>query len=80
YQSNPAIENTKYNTLYNIGITTSSNYLSGGTIEINETKLRQALEEDPDAVTKLISFSNGKEKDTLVIDGVTKEVDTRGFV
>ncbi len=80
YQSNPAVTNDKYNTLYSVGITTSSNYLSGGTLEINESKLRQALEEDPDAVTKLFSFSSGKEKDTMVINGVTKEVDTRGFV
>lgn len=80
YQSNPAVTNTKFNTLYNIGITTSKEYLSGGTLEINEDKLRAALMEDPDSVTKLFSFSDGKEKDTVVVNGVTKEVDTRGFL
>ncbi|MCP1143753.1 flagellar filament capping protein FliD [Lysinibacillus endophyticus] len=79
YQSNPAVDNVKYNTLYSIGITTSSNYNSGGTLQIDETKLRQALEEDPDAVSKLLSYPSGKEKDTMVINGVTKEVDTRGL-
>lgn len=80
YQSNPAVTNTKFNTLYNVGITTSKDYLLGGTLEIDEDKLRAALEGDPDSVTKLFSFSDGKEKETVVVDGVTKEVDTRGFL
>ncbi|PYF07629.1 flagellar hook-associated protein 2 [Ureibacillus chungkukjangi] len=80
YQSNPAITNTKFNTLYNVGITTSKDYLSGGTLEIDEDKLRAALQEDSDSVTKLFSFSDGKEKDTVIVNGVTKEVDTRGFL
>ncbi|WP_404427570.1 flagellar filament capping protein FliD [Ureibacillus chungkukjangi] len=80
YQSNPSISNSKFNTLYNVGITTSKNYNSGGTLEIDENKLRKALEEDPDSVTKLFTFSEGKEKDTVVVDGVSKEVDTRGFL
>jgi len=80
YQSNPAVTNMKYNTLYNIGISTSTNYLSGGTLEIDEDKLKAALMEDPDSVTKLLTFSNGKEKDMVVVNGVTKEVDTRGFM
>ena len=80
YQSNPAVTNTKYNTLYSIGITTSSDYTSGGTLEIDEDKLRAALEADPDSVTKVLTFSNGKEKDTVEVNGVTKEADTRGFL
>jgi len=80
YESNPAVTNTKFNTLYNIGISTSSNYLSGGTLEIDEDKLRKALEEDPDAVTKMLNNISGKEKDTVIEDGVTKTIDTRGFL
>ncbi len=80
YESNPAVSNTKFNTLFSIGITTSSNYNDGGTLEIDENKLRKALEEDPDAVTTLFTNSSGKEKDKILIDGVEKEVDTRGFL
>ncbi|MFY0520160.1 flagellar filament capping protein FliD [Lysinibacillus sp. UGB7] len=75
YQSNPGID-SKYNTLFSIGITTSKNYNDGGTLEIDETKLRKALEEDPDAVEKLFKNSEGKKED--VVDG--KTVDTRGYL
>jgi flagellar hook-associated protein 2 len=75
YQSNPAID-SKYNTLFSIGITTTKNYNDGGTLEIDETKLRKVLEEDPDAVEKLFKNSEGKKED--VVDG--KTVDTRGYV
>ncbi|MDI7742928.1 flagellar filament capping protein FliD [Lysinibacillus fusiformis] len=80
YQSNPAVANPKFNTLYNIGITTSKNYLSGGTLEIDEDKLRAALQEDPDSVSTLFRNTAGKEKDTILVDGVAKEADTRGFM
>jgi len=79
YQSNPAISNTKYNTLYSIGINTSKNYLSGGTLEIDESKLRAALEEDPDAVVQLLTM-NGDEKAKVTVNEETKTVDTRGFL
>ncbi|KAB0442218.1 flagellar filament capping protein FliD [Lysinibacillus fusiformis] len=75
YQSNPGID-SKYNTLFSIGITTTKNYNDGGTLEIDETKLRKALEEDPDAVEKLFKNSEGKKED--VVDG--KTVDTRGYL
>ncbi len=75
YQSNPGID-SKYNTLFSIGITTSKNYNDGGTLEIDETKLRKVLEEDPDAVEKLFKNSEGKKDD--VVDG--KTVDTRGYL
>ncbi|WP_374963799.1 flagellar filament capping protein FliD [Lysinibacillus sp. RS5] len=79
YESNPAVENSEYNTLFKIGITTSRSYNDGGTLEINEDKLRKALEDDPDAVTALFT-NRGNEKDTVVVDGVEKTVDTRGFL
>ncbi|MFJ8517772.1 flagellar filament capping protein FliD [Lysinibacillus xylanilyticus] len=74
-QSNPGID-SKYNSLFSIGITTSKNYNDGGTLEIDETKLRKVLEEDPDAVEKLFKNSEGKKDD--VVDG--KTVDTRGYL
>ncbi|MDM5351404.1 flagellar filament capping protein FliD [Lysinibacillus sphaericus] len=75
YQSNPGID-SKYNSLFSIGITTSKNYNDGGTLEIDEAKLRKVLEEDPDAVEKLFKNSEGKKDD--VVDG--KTVDTRGYL
>lgn len=39
--------------LSNIGITTTANYLDGGKLQLNEDKLREALETDPEAVEKL---------------------------
>lgn len=80
YQSNPGLSNSKYNTLFSIGITTSKNYNEGGTLEINETKLRAVLEEDPDAVTALFRNAAGKEKDEIIVNNETKVVDTRGYL
>lgn len=76
YQSNPAISDSKYNTLFSIGITTSKSYNDGGTLEIDEDKLRKAIEENPDAVEKLFKNTEGKKDD--IIDGQT--VDTRGYL
>lgn len=51
YQS---VSNDKVNPLYNqlseLGIETSSNYLEGGKLIINETKLKAAIENDPESV------------------------------
>lgn len=79
YQSNPAVSNPKYNTLFNIGITTSKSYNDGGTLEIDQEKLRKALEDDPDAVTALFT-NKGSQKETITVDGVEKTADTRGFL
>lgn len=70
------MEDSKYKTLFSIGITTSKNYNEGGTLQIDEKKLREAIEADPDAVEKLFKNSDGKKAD--VVDG--KEVDTRGYL
>ncbi|MFK4997219.1 flagellar filament capping protein FliD [Bacillus sp. N9] len=43
--------------LASIGISTTANYLEGGKLEINETKLKAALEEDPTAVENLFRGS-----------------------
>lgn len=77
YESVPGLEDSKFKTLFSIGITTTKNYNDGGMLEINEDKLREALEEDPDAVAKLFRNDSGKEKD-VTEDG--KVVDTRGYL
>lgn len=42
-----------YNQLSSIGITTSPDYTQGGKLEIDEDKLRAAIENDPDSVENL---------------------------
>ncbi|MBB6453619.1 flagellar hook-associated protein 2 [Salirhabdus euzebyi] len=49
--------NDDFKHLSEIGITTTSNYLEGGKLQINESKLRQAMSDSPDAVQKLFSNS-----------------------
>ncbi|GEK59051.1 hypothetical protein CHL76_11195 [Marinococcus halophilus] len=46
-----------YNTLYSIGITTSSSYTDNGKLEIDEAKLRQAIEDDSEGVYQLFAAS-----------------------
>ncbi|MEC2077297.1 flagellar filament capping protein FliD [Metabacillus fastidiosus] len=48
----------KLRQLASIGITTTSNYLDGGKLQINENALKKAIEENPDSVEKLFN-SNG---------------------
>ncbi|WP_409252004.1 flagellar filament capping protein FliD [Bacillus sp. SCS-153A] len=45
--------NPLYNQLSSIGITTTSNYLEGGKLVINEAELKKAIEADPDSVENL---------------------------
>ena len=42
-----------------IGIATTSNYLDGGKLEIDEDKLRAAIKEDPNGIYEL--FMGGKD-------------------
>ncbi|WP_041267795.1 flagellar hook-associated protein 2 [Geobacillus genomosp. 3] len=44
-----------FSQLAQIGITTSSNYLDGGKLIIDETKLREKIQENPDAVYQLFN-------------------------
>lgn len=46
----------KYNSLASIGITTGD-YSEGGKLYVDETKLKVALEEDPDVISKLFGTS-----------------------
>lgn len=45
------------NQLYQIGLSTGRDFRAGGKIEIDETKLKTAIEEDPEAVYKLFTDS-----------------------
>ncbi|ETT87859.1 flagellar filament capping protein FliD [Viridibacillus sp. FSL R5-0477] len=63
--------NNVIDTMFKMGITTSSNFNDGGKLVIDETKLRKALEEDPDRVVKTLT-QNGSKTDS--------EGDTRGIV
>ncbi len=49
----------EFTSLTQIGITTSSRYLDGGILEIDEDKLRAAIRDNPDDVYKL--FANGSD-------------------
>lgn len=44
-----------FSQLAEIGITTSSNYLDGGKLMIDETKLRRKIQENPDAIYRLFN-------------------------
>lgn len=45
--------NGLFSQLSQIGITTTANYLDGGKLEINEAKLKEAIDQDPEAVENL---------------------------
>ncbi|WP_209121461.1 flagellar hook-associated protein 2 [Alkalihalobacillus sp. BA299] len=49
----------EFSHLTEIGIDTTSNYRDGGRLEIDETKLRQALEDDPNSVYQLFNNEGG---------------------
>jgi len=74
------LSDSSIDALSEIGITTSSKVSDGGTLEINETKLRAALEKDPDQVAKIFT-QMGKAEDTVIdpVTGQSKKVDSRGI-
>ncbi|WP_078429894.1 flagellar filament capping protein FliD [Alkalihalobacterium alkalinitrilicum] len=47
--------NTDFKQLASIGITTSNNYMDRGKLVVNEDKLRQAIEQDPEGVFQLFT-------------------------
>ncbi|MBE3568884.1 MAG: flagellar hook-associated protein 2 [Bacillales bacterium] len=50
---------TNYNQIAKIGITTSSNFLDGGKLIIDEAKLKQAIQNDPTSVENLFRGDGG---------------------
>jgi flagellar hook-associated protein 2 len=77
------IENQEVNPLFrqlsSIGITTSSNYLEGGKLTINEGKLKKAIEEDPSSVEKLFNSTGTTDSQQGIVnrlfDSVTETMD-----
>lgn len=59
--------NPNFKQLASIGITTSSNYLEGGKLTINETKLRKAIEDDPTSVEKLFNVEGSTDSQNGLI-------------
>lgn len=56
----------QYNLLSQIGITTTRNYLDGGRLEIDESKLRTALQDNPDEVYKLFAHNEDGAESGLI--------------
>jgi flagellar hook-associated protein 2 len=76
--------NPKYKQLTSIGITTSTNYLDGGKLIIDEAKLKAAIEEDPESVEKLFisSGTTNSEKGLMnrlydTIDSIMEKINER---
>lgn len=60
--------NANYNQLAEIGITTTKDYLQGGKLEIDETKLKEALAKNPEAVEAL--FIGGSDSTSISEQGI----------
>ena len=62
-----------------IGITTSTNYMDRGKLVINETKLKEAIEKNPDAVYSLFAATGSNEAQQGIaqrlVDSITKAMD-----
>ena len=72
-------EGNSFGSLAKIGISTTKNYLEGGKLEINETTLRKAIEEDPNGIYNLFMVKvekeqNGKQVTDLDKSGVVRRL------
>ncbi|MDE5414051.1 flagellar filament capping protein FliD [Alkalihalobacterium chitinilyticum] len=76
--STPVQTSGRFNQLSQIGITTTSNFRDGGRLEIDEAKLRQALEDDPSAVHQL--FNNVADKSLTDIPRAERTADQRNQI
>ncbi|SDH19901.1 flagellar hook-associated protein 2 [Alteribacillus persepolensis] len=63
-------ENAAFSHLTEIGITTTSDYMDGGKLEVDETRLEEAIQEDSEAVYQLFSGDG----DTYEEKGVARRV------
>jgi flagellar hook-associated protein 2 len=66
---------TNYDQLAEIGITTSSNYLDKGKLILNETKLREALGTNPDAVMTMFAGTGTTTADTGIAKRLRVTID-----
>lgn len=64
--------NAQFDTLHEMGITTTSSYLDGGKLQIDEDKLRKALTEDPEAVVR--TFTNTVPKGETGQEGIVQQL------
>lgn len=72
----------RYSTIYEIGIETTSNYKDPGKLQINETKLKEALSQDPESVMDVLfknSDATKEEKDMNATEIVDKRK-ASGFI
>lgn len=72
--SNAGQSGKNYDTLSEIGITTTKNYNDGGMLELDKDKLRKALLEDEEAVFKVFSNTTEGEPEG-VIQQIRKSLD-----
>lgn len=63
-----------FSQLAQIGITTTANYLEGGKLEINETKLREAIEQDPESIELLFNATGETESQKGIINRLYETV------
>lgn len=64
-----------YNQLAEIGITTTPNYLEGGKLIINESKLKKALEDSSGSVENLFTSTGNTESQKGIIHRLYKTID-----
>lgn len=65
-----------YNQLASIGITTSSNYMEGGKLQINEAKLKAAIEADPTSVENLFRGDGNNYSEKGIMHRLTDTVNS----
>lgn len=65
-----------YNSIYQVGIETTSNYKEPGKLQINETKLKAALANDPDSVMDVL-FKNADNVSSDEKDMTSAQVNTK---
>lgn len=63
-----------YKQLSSIGITTTSNYLEGGKLEIDEAALKKAIEADPTSVEKLFTSTGSSTSEKGIIERLSVTV------
>lgn len=66
--------NPLYKQLASIGITTTANYLEGGKLEIDEAKLKQAIESDPTSIEKLFNATGTTDSEKGIVHRLTATV------
>ena len=67
-----SVKGTNFDNMAKIGIATTSNYLDGGKLEIDETKLREAINEDPNGIYEL--FMGGKDNSPASEQGLVRRL------